>query len=89
MLCYVALDYVMLQCITLHYYPSAKRHVGYCDHQHLSVSSLATYGGIHISFGHITAQVRNLGISCQFSFVHFISFHTLGGLRAFRKPFSI
>ncbi len=28
-------------------------------------SSLATYGVIHIRFGHITAQVRILGISCH------------------------
>ncbi len=52
-------------------------------------SSLATYGVIHISLGNITTQVHILGISVIFSFVHFISFGTLGGLRAFRKPFSI
>ncbi len=28
-------------------------------------SSLATYGVIHISLGHITAQVRILGIACH------------------------
>ncbi len=50
-------------------------------------SSLATYGVIHISLGHISAQVRILGIyHVILSFVHFISFDTLCGLYAFRKP---
>ncbi len=52
-------------------------------------SSLVTYGVIHISRGYIPAQVRILGISCHISFVYYISFDTLGSLRAFRKPFSI
>ncbi len=45
---------------------------------------------MHISLGHIPAQVPNTGITCHFlSFVYFIIFDTLGGLRAFKKPFSI
>ncbi len=50
-------------------------------------SSLATYDGIHISFGHISAQVHMRGVLghlfiCTF---HFISFDTLGGLSVFRN----
>ncbi len=47
---------------------------------------MATYGVMHISLEHISAQVRILGVHDIFSFVHFISLYTLGGLRAFRKP---
>ncbi len=49
---------------------------------------LATYGVIHISLGHIPAQVRILVFHIIFSFVHFISLDTLGRLGAFRKPSS-
>ncbi len=42
----------------------------------------------HVSLGHIAAQIHTLCISFNF-FVYFTSFHTLGGLHAFRKSFGI
>ncbi len=47
------------------------------------------YGALAINLGNIPAQVHILSISGVFLFVHFNTFHSLGGLRAFRKHFGI
>ncbi len=53
--------------------------------QRADSSSLAIYGVIHISLGHISSQVHILGVLCHL-FICTFTLSNLGGLHAFRKP---